>query len=143
MDNNQELYSKQITKAHLLSVSLGAILGSSLRFFTLSFIELAFQFYSILIINVIGSVIFAVVSQFENIIPKNLRLFILTGFCASFTTFSATIYYAHAYAQQAKTNFDLDMYLIALFGNFFMTLLFSVIAIKITNKLFKSTKEVK
>lgn len=138
MEKKQELYSKSITKANMLSIAFGAILGSSMRM--LCFLGIPeYAIINVIIINIIGSIVFAIVSQFESIVPKNLKLFMLTGFCASFTTFSLTI----GQAQIAAQLLDLRNYALALFGNFFMTLFFTLIAIVLTRKIFKFFKGAK
>ncbi len=82
----------------LIFVSLGGIIGASLRYlvnlFSIKFISSSLPFGT-LIVNVSGSLIlgffFALTTQWIIVDPR-LKLFVATGFCGAYTTFSTFTY---------------------------------------------------
>jgi CrcB protein len=76
---------------NLLLVGLGGMLGSMLRYVTYTTIK-GNTFYATLLVNVVGSLIIGVVAgvALKNAtFDGNWRLFVATGICGGFTTFSA------------------------------------------------------
>ena len=76
---------------HILLVGLGGMIGSILRYLTIiNFKNLAFP-YGTLVVNVIGSFVIGIIAGMvmKNTISPEMRLFIATGICGGFTTFSA------------------------------------------------------
>ena len=82
----------------LLSVAIGGAAGALARYGTVVF----YQRYApttfplaILTVNVLGSLLFGLVwayAENREWVSENLRLFVLTGFLGSFTTFSTFAY---------------------------------------------------
>jgi CrcB protein len=75
----------------LLLVGVGGMIGSVLRYLTvISFRNQAFP-YGTLVVNFVGSLVIGIVAGLvtKNTISAELRLFIATGICGGFTTFSA------------------------------------------------------
>ncbi len=77
---------------NLLIVGLGGAIGTMARFLSYQMIKSNSSFLTTLAINVIGSLLIGIVfgmglknSSFEN----NWKLFLATGICGGFTTFSA------------------------------------------------------
>ena len=77
---------------NLFIVGLGGAIGSMARFLSYQFIKSNSSFLTTLTINIVGSLIIGIVfgiglknSNFEN----NWKLFLATGICGGFTTFSA------------------------------------------------------
>jgi CrcB protein len=80
---------------HILLVGLGGFLGSSLRFliqkYFVTHVYSSFP-YSTLVVNLLGSFLIGIIlglSAKYNVLSTDLRLFLATGFCGGFTTFSA------------------------------------------------------
>lgn len=84
---------------NLLLVALGGAVGSGLRYLTSQFVSGRFsesQFpYGTLTVNILGcfliGVAYAMASRFDWFTPQ-LRLFVATGICGGYTTFSAFAY---------------------------------------------------
>lgn len=79
-------------KAFLL-VFLGGGLGSALRFGVYKMMQLysPASFYGTLTVNVLGSLVLGILMGYllkENPVSNNLILFLATGLCGGFTTFS-------------------------------------------------------
>ncbi len=79
----------------LIYIGLGGFLGSILRYLV-SRLNLSVHFLSIpvgtFLINILGSLLIgfiAGVASKSEIIPVNLRLFLMVGICGGFTTFSS------------------------------------------------------
>jgi len=79
----------------LFIVGIGGFIGSIARFLVQK-LNLHWHFLSIplgtLTVNVLGSLIIGIIigiSAKSEIIPPNIRLFLMVGFCGGFTTFSS------------------------------------------------------
>lgn len=81
----------------LLAVMLGGGLGAGLRFLTYRFLcnfikGETFYFLATLSVNVLGCLLLGFIMGFfssrNGLVPKELILFLGTGFCGGFTTFS-------------------------------------------------------
>ncbi|MCM4160739.1 CrcB family protein [Antarcticibacterium flavum] len=77
----------------LLLVFIGGGLGSMLRFGVYKLLQLfsLASFYGTLTVNVLGSLILGALMGYllkESYVSSNLFLFLATGFCGGFTTFS-------------------------------------------------------
>jgi len=79
----------------LFIVGIGGFIGSIARFLVQK-LNLHWHFLSIplgtLTVNVLGSLIIGIIigiSAKSEIIPPNVRLFLMVGFCGGFTTFSS------------------------------------------------------
>ncbi len=89
---------------NILLVAAGGGIGAALRYgFYLLLKPQAFP-YATLIINIAGSfllgIIMAISIKENNTLPENTRLFLATGICGGFTTFS-TFSYENIYLLQA------------------------------------------
>ena len=75
---------------NILLVGLGGMIGSILRYLTIISFKQSFP-YGTLIVNVAGSFIIGIVAglTMKNSISPEMRLFVATGICGGFTTFSA------------------------------------------------------
>jgi len=77
-----------------LVVGLGGFLGSSVRFLIQKHFILTVYTsfpYSTFLINILGSLLFGIIfgiSNRYNVFSTEVRLFLTTGFCGGFTTFS-------------------------------------------------------
>jgi CrcB protein len=78
---------------NILLVFLGGGLGSVIRFLLSKWLNPLFTnvFLGTFTVNIIGSVIigFLLAYELEEILKKPVALFLITGFCGGFTTFSA------------------------------------------------------
>jgi CrcB protein len=92
----------------LLIISVGAIVGANARYLLSRFAakELGPVFpYGTLFINVVGSLIvgFFVIWTTERVLADpRWRLFVVVGFCGSFTTFSSYAFESMAYFEQGQ-----------------------------------------
>lgn len=86
-------------KTNLILIGLGGALGSVMRYLTSSYVLKQFPSllfpYGTFAVNVIGCLIIGIAygmsERFQWFSPS-LRLFLVTGFCGGFTTFSAFAY---------------------------------------------------
>ena len=77
---------------NLLLVGLGGGIGSILRYGTFLLINTKSFPYATLTVNIIGSFIIGIVFAFalrEEVLSQQWKLFLATGICGGFTTFSA------------------------------------------------------
>jgi fluoride exporter len=77
---------------NFLLVGLGAGIGGMLRYFFSSIVKHNTFPYNTLLINIVGSLLIGIVfglSEKSNGISEQVKLFIATGICGGFTTFSA------------------------------------------------------
>jgi fluoride exporter len=77
---------------NFLLVGLGGGIGAMLRYFFSSIIKHNTFPYNTLLINIAGSLLIGIVfglSEKSNGISEQVKLFIATGICGGFTTFSA------------------------------------------------------
>lgn len=96
-------------KLNLLLVALGGALGSMLRYSTaFSFVKMFsanYIPYSTMFINVTGSlligIVFGLAQRYQWMTPE-LRLFLATGICGGYTTFSAFAYENVVLLQQSN-----------------------------------------
>lgn len=79
----------------LLFIGVGGFIGSIARYLV-SKLNLTWQFYNIpmgtLVVNIIGSLLIGLISGLlvhQLTSSENLKLFLITGICGGFTTFSA------------------------------------------------------
>lgn len=91
-----------------LIISLGAVLGANARYifsrFAAKMVGPAFP-YGTLVINIVGSAIvgFFIVWTTERVLlDPRWRLFVVIGFCGSFTTFSSYAFETMAYFEQGQ-----------------------------------------
>ena len=83
----------------ILIVGIGGFLGSILRYLTTTIFSRHFHYpyfpYGTLVVNVFGclliGIIYGLAERFHVLTP-HWRLFLATGFCGGFTTFSAFAY---------------------------------------------------
>ncbi len=74
-----------------LLVGLGGSIGAMLRYLIMSIWKTETFPFNTLIINVIGSLLIGIVfalSEKTDLISNNIKLFLATGICGGFTTFS-------------------------------------------------------
>ncbi len=99
---------------NLLLVGLGGGLGSILRYVTGLVITTKLFPYATLTVNIIGSfiigIIFALALKEQDLL-SNWKLFLATGFCGGFTTFSAFSLENMGLLQSGKTGLAL-MYIV-------------------------------
>lgn len=95
---------------NLFLVGIGGGIGSMARFLSYQLVKSNSSFLTTLVINIIGSLLIGVVfgislknSTFEN----NWKLFIATGICGGFTTFSAFSIENIQLIQEGKWNWSL------------------------------------
>jgi CrcB protein len=86
-------------KTQLILIALGGALGSIMRYMASLYVSRQFSTmifpYGTFAVNVIGCLIIGIVyglSERCNWLTPALRLFLATGFCGGFTTFSAFAY---------------------------------------------------
>ena len=110
---------------NIATVALGGALGSVARYYLSSSALKHFMFFdvplAILIVNIFGSFMFGVfMGLIENniLISASLKTFLLTGFLASFTTFSTFAWESVIFIQN-------DMY-VKLFMYCFLSLILSI-----------------
>jgi CrcB protein len=75
----------------LLLVCAGGAIGSVLRYLTIIIFRNQPFPYGTLVVNIVGSFIIGVVAALviKNTVSNEVRLFVATGICGGFTTFSA------------------------------------------------------
>ena len=79
----------------IILIGLGGLLGSIARYLAASFFTKIFSSsfpYGIFIVNIIGCLLIGIIyglSERFNWFTPDLRIFLATGFCGGFTTFSA------------------------------------------------------
>ena len=111
-----------------LIIFLGGGLGAILRFSTIQFVELLSHrlhflniHHAIIIVNFIGCIIYASTLLFltkKLDISDNLRLFILTGLIASYTTFSTFVFEAFDLFYQEGLSSAIQYFLASLLFSF-------------------------
>jgi fluoride exporter len=77
---------------NFLFVGLGGGIGAMLRYYFSSVIKHTTFPYNTLLINIAGSLLIGIVfglTEKSNVISDQLKLFLATGICGGFTTFSA------------------------------------------------------
>jgi fluoride exporter len=77
---------------NFLLVGIGGGIGAMLRYFFSSIIKHSTFPYNTLFINIAGSLLIGIVfglTEKSNVISEQLKLFLATGICGGFTTFSA------------------------------------------------------
>ncbi len=98
----------ELPVSELLIISVGAILGANARYFisrhAAKLLGPTFP-YGTLFINVTGSMIvgfFMVWATERVLVDPRWRLFVVIGFCGSFTTFSSYAFESMAYFEQGQ-----------------------------------------
>ena len=77
---------------NILIVGLGGAAGSILRYFCQRSLNIDFP-YGTLLVNILGCLLIGVLwGLFTRHIDETKRLFLVTGFCGGFTTFSSFTY---------------------------------------------------
>ena len=107
-----------------LSVAIGAIFGALSRFYIAKLVESLFgqewQFWGTFFVNVSGCLIiayiFTMVRENIRIIAPELGLMIATGFCGSYTTFSAYSLEVNKFLEQGNLTFGLIYWLGSVLG---------------------------
>ncbi len=107
-----------------LSVAIGAIFGALSRFYIAKLVESLFgqewQFFGTFFVNVSGCLviayIFTMVRENIRIIAPELGLMIATGFCGSYTTFSAYSLESNKFLEQGNVTFGLIYWLGSVLG---------------------------
>ncbi|CCI36784.1 MAG: fluoride efflux transporter CrcB [Microcystis sp.] len=107
-----------------LSVAIGAIFGALSRFYIAKLVESLFgqewQFLGTFFVNVSGCLIiayiFTMVRENIRIIAPELGLMIATGFCGSYTTFSAYSLEVNKFLEQGNLTFSLIYWLGSVLG---------------------------
>ncbi len=107
-----------------LSVTIGAIFGALSRFYIAKLVESLFgqewQFLGTFFVNVSGCLIiayiFTMVRENIRIIAPELGLMIATGFCGSYTTFSAYSLESNKFLEQGNVTFGLIYWLGSVLG---------------------------
>ena len=80
-----------ITLKNILWVMAGGSIGAGLRFITAMLWKTGSFPYSTLFINIAGSFLIGIIFalSMRNLLPWHMQLFLATGICGGFTTFSA------------------------------------------------------
>ncbi|CAO4998403.1 fluoride efflux transporter CrcB [Microcystis aeruginosa] len=107
-----------------LSVAIGAIFGALSRFYIAKLFESLFgqewQFFGTFFVNVSGCLIigyiFTMVRENIRIIAPELGLMLATGFCGSYTTFSAYSLESNKFLEQGNLTFGLIYWLGSVLG---------------------------
>jgi CrcB protein len=107
-----------------LSVAIGAIFGALSRFYIAKLVESLFgqewQFLGTFFVNVSGCLImasiFTMIRENIRIIAPELGLMIATGFCGSYTTFSAYSLEVNKFLEQGNLTFSLIYWLGSVLG---------------------------
>ncbi|MBD2116717.1 MAG: fluoride efflux transporter CrcB [Microcystis wesenbergii TW10] len=107
-----------------LSVAIGAIFGALSRFYIAKLVESIFgqewQFLGTFFVNVSGCLImayiFTMIRENIRIIAPELGLMIATGFCGSYTTFSAYSLESNKFLEQGNVTFGLIYWLGSVLG---------------------------
>ena len=107
-----------------LSVAIGAIFGALSRFYIAKLVESLFgqewQFFGTFFVNVSGCLIiayiFTMIRENIRIIAPELGLMIATGFCGSYTTFSAYSLEVNKFLEQGNLTFGLIYWLGSVLG---------------------------
>ncbi|GAL94194.1 MULTISPECIES: fluoride efflux transporter CrcB [Microcystis] len=107
-----------------LSVAIGAIFGALSRFYIAKLVESLFgqewQFLGTFFVNVSGCLIiayiFTMIRENIRIIAPELGLMIATGFCGSYTTFSAYSLESNKFLEQGNVTFGLIYWLGSVLG---------------------------
>jgi CrcB protein len=76
---------------NILLVGLGGFIGASSRYIIQQLIKVNQSFYTTLLINIIGSFFIGLIIAYSlknNVFNNNWKLFLATGICGGFTTFS-------------------------------------------------------
>ncbi|MDR1460853.1 MAG: fluoride efflux transporter CrcB [Campylobacteraceae bacterium] len=74
------------------AIALGAVLGALLRHAMFNFIKIDSFPYHTIVVNIIGCFLIGIFAQYcimKGNVPLSVKLFFITGFLGSFTTFSA------------------------------------------------------
>ncbi|MCA2653537.1 MAG: fluoride efflux transporter CrcB [Microcystis sp. M015S2] len=107
-----------------LFVAIGAIFGALSRFYIAKLVESIFgqewQFLGTFFVNVSGCLIiayiFTIVRENIRIIAPELGLMLATGFCGSYTTFSAYSLEVNKFLEQGNMTFGLIYWLGSVLG---------------------------
>ncbi len=107
-----------------LSVAIGAIFGALSRFYIGELITSIFgqewQFFGTFFVNVSGCLIigyiFTIVRENIRIIAPELGLMLATGFCGSYTTFSAYSLEVNKFLERGNVTFGLIYWLGSVLG---------------------------
>ncbi len=107
-----------------LSVAIGAIFGALSRFYIGELITSIFgqewQFFETFFVNVSGCLIigyiFTIVRENIRIIAPELGLMLATGFCGSYTTFSAYSLEVNKFLERGNVTFGLIYWLGSVLG---------------------------
>ena len=92
---------------HILSVAIGGGLGAALRYLLLLLVKNQPFPYATLMINVLGSMLLGIIMAISiknNQLSELSKLFLATGFCGGFTTFSTFSLDNMSLLQQGKYN---------------------------------------
>lgn len=100
-----------------LLVFLGGGLGSVLRYLISKPLNIVFQnfFLGTFLVNIVGCLLIGVIlgiSSKNNLLSPNNTLFLATGFCGGFTTFSAFAFEKHSLLKSSEL-FHFSFYTIA------------------------------
>ncbi|SHG17047.1 fluoride efflux transporter CrcB [Flagellimonas flava] len=101
----------------VLLVFLGGGLGSALRYLISKPLNIVLQnfFLGTFLVNIVGCFLIGIilgVSSKNNLLSPNSTLFLATGFCGGFTTFSAFAFEKHSFLKNSEL-FNFSLYTIA------------------------------
>lgn len=91
----------------VLLVFLGGGLGSALRYLISKPLNIWFQnfFLGTFLVNIVGCLLIGIilgVSSRNNLLSANNTLFLASGFCGGFTTFSAFAFEKHSFLKEGQ-----------------------------------------
>ncbi|MEM9649012.1 MAG: fluoride efflux transporter CrcB [Bacteroidota bacterium] len=101
----------------VLLVFLGGGLGSALRYLISKPLNIALQnfFLGTFLVNIAGCLLIGIIlglSSKNNLLSPNSTLFLATGFCGGFTTFSAFAFEKHSFLKNSEL-FNFSIYTFA------------------------------